>query len=69
MWATAMWSASKDLVDCASLEWVRNFVNVYADDCHCASAFWSAETFEMHLGYFGCLLDLLASRGLRINIG
>ena len=67
LWNSIMTLLLTDLSQSIPPQWIKDHVNLYADDSQAGSLFYSESEFQQVLHYFGCILSTLREYGLIIN--
>ena len=57
----------RDLAHLIDWRWLRDHMNVYADDIHACCLFYSSDELQRILSYFGRIMETLQNKGLTIN--
>ena len=67
LWNSIMTLLLTDLSHSIPIQWIKDHVNLYADDSQAGSLFYSESEFQLVLFHFGCILSKLREYGLIIN--
>ena len=57
----------RDLSHLVDWMWLRDHVNIYADDMHASGLFFSEKDLQQLLFYFGLILEALQQKGMQVN--
>ena len=67
LWNCVLTLLLRDLSKDIPAQWIREHVNLFADDSQAGSVFRNSTELKLILHYFGCLLSTLQKYGLIIN--
>ena len=67
LWNSLMTLVLQELHQTVSIQWIRNHLSVYADDCHIGGVFRSQEDFQALIRTIGVFFQILQDFDLRLN--
>ena len=67
LWNCLMALVMQKLHQTVSIQWIRNHLSIYADDCHICGVFRSQEDFQALIQTIGVFFQILQDFDLRLN--